>query len=220
MQAGELFAYFCAYKPGVEYEESMSSGRDVVVASLMEPVITRRSLDSSRWGISQSCLNPGKAMQFLNLLYTDSDLVNLLIYGIEGEHYVRLPDGTIGYPDGVDAGIVGYCNTVPWVLPNQLLSYVWHGNDPDVWKETEVFNKTARVSEVIGFTFDPGPVRQENDALNGIVRNYNYGLETGQLNPDVYLPKMLKEMEEAGVERVIAEAQRQYDLYLEGKSEP
>jgi putative aldouronate transport system substrate-binding protein len=219
MQAGELFAYNCAYKPGVDYEESMSSGRDVVVAPLMEPVITRRSLDSSRWGISQSCLNPGKAMQFLNLLYTDSDLVNLLIYGIEGEHYVRLPDGTIGYPDGMDAETAGYRNTVPWVLPNQLLSYVWHGNDPDVWKKTEVFNKTARVSKVIGFTFDPGPVQQENDALNGIVSNYSYGLETGQLDPDVYLTKMLKEMEEAGVERVIAEAQRQYDLFLKGENE-
>jgi putative aldouronate transport system substrate-binding protein len=158
-------------------------------------------------------------MQFLNLLYTDSDLVNLLIYGIEGEHYVRLPDGTIGYPDGMDAETAGYRNTVPWVLPNQLLSYVWHGNDPDVWKKTEVFNKTARVSKVIGFTFDPGPVQQENDALNGIVSNYSYGLETGQLDPDVYLTKMLKEMEEAGVERVIAEAQRQYDLFLKGENE-
>lgn len=218
MEAGELFAYLCAYKPGVEYEESVSSGRKVVVSQLMEPEITRRSLDSSRWGIYEGCLNPGKAMQFLNLLYTDQELVNLLIYGIEGEHYVRLPDGTIDYPDGTNAETVGYHNTVPWVLPNQLISYVWHGNDPDVWKETEEFNNTAKISEAIGFSFDPGAVAPENDALNGIVSRYSYGLETGQLDPDVYLPRMLQEMEEAGMERVVEEAQRQYDLYRKGGS--
>ena len=216
MKAGELFSYLCAYKPGIEYEETISAGREMVVAPLMEPVITQRSIDSSRWGISPRCSNPGKAMQFLDLLYTDGDLINLLVYGIEGEHYVRLPDGAIDYPDGLDAGTVGYHNTVPWVLPNQLLSYVWRGNNLNVWKDTERFNKTAKVSEAIGFTFDPGPFALENDVLNRIADRYTYGLETGQLDPDVYLTKMLKEMEEAGVDRVIAEAQRQYDRFLEG----
>lgn len=215
MKAGGLFSYLCAYKPGIEYEETISAGREMVVAPLMEPVITQRSFNSSRWGISTRCSNPGKAMQFLNLLYTDGDLINLLVYGIEGEHYVRLPDGAIDYPDGLDAETVGYHNTVPWVLPNQLPSHIWHGNDLDVWKDTQEFNKTAKVSEAIGFTFDPGAVASENDALNQIADRYTYGLETGQLDPDVYLPKMLKEMEEAGVERVIAEAQRQYDRFLE-----
>jgi putative aldouronate transport system substrate-binding protein len=220
MKAGELFSYLCAYKPGIEYEETISSGREMVVAPLMEPVITQRSINSSRWGISVKCLNPGKAMQFLNLMYTNSDLVNLLVYGIEGEHYVRLPDGTIDYPDGLNAGTVGYHNTVPWVLPNQLPTYIWHGNDQNVWKDTERFNKTAKVSDTIGFAFDPSAVAPENEALNQIANRYTYGLETGQLDPDVYLAKMLKEMQEAGVERVISEAQRQYDLYLEGKSKP
>ena len=220
MKAGELFSYLCAYKPGIEYEETISSGREMVVAPLMEPVITQRSINSSRWGISVKCLNPGKAMQFLNLMYTNGDLVNLLVYGIEGEHYVRLPDGAIDYPDGLSAETVGYHNTVPWVLPNQLPSYIWHGNDLNVWKDTERFNKTAKVSDAIGFTFDPSAVAPENDALNMIANRYTYGLETGQLDPDVYLAKMLKEMQEADAERVIAEAQRQYDLYLEGKSKP
>ena len=58
-----------------------------------------------------------KAMQLLDLLYTDADLINLLSYGIENIHYVIQPDGTISYPDGVTAENCGYQNTQAWILP-------------------------------------------------------------------------------------------------------
>lgn len=219
VKAGELFAYTCACKPGIEYETSVDSGCEMVVVPLMDPVITKRSLESTRWGISAQCKNSGKAMQFLNLLYTDGELINLLLYGIEGTHYVLCEDGTIDYPEGITAESVGYRNTLPWTLPNQLLSYVWKGNDPDVWVETDEFNRIAAVSEAIDFTFDPSDLQTENAALNAIVSRYAYGLETGQLDPAVYLGQMLSEMTAMGADSVVTEVQRQYDEYLERKDE-
>jgi len=35
------------------------------------------------------------------MIYTDSEIMNLLAYGIEEKHYME--DGTIGYSEGVDA---------------------------------------------------------------------------------------------------------------------
>lgn len=220
VKAGELLGYFCAFKPGIDFEESTSCGREMVTVPLIEPAVTRRSLDIAHWGISATCLNPGKAMQLLDLLYSDSELANLLVYGLEGIHYVITEDGTIDYPEGVDASNVGYANSLPWLMPNQLLTHVWRGNDPDLWQKTDQFNKAAKVAPTLDFRFDPTPVEDANNALNRIALQYAYGLETGQLDPEVYLPVMLSEMESAGAQRVVAEAQRQYAQFLEGRLRP
>ena len=44
-------------------------------------------------GIASSCKNPEAAMDFINLIYTDSDVANLINYGIEGIDYVKV-EGT------------------------------------------------------------------------------------------------------------------------------
>jgi len=84
VKAGKLFSYFCACKPGIEWEESVSSGQKMVIVPLLEQYITNSSVQISPWGITKECEHPEEAMKFLNLLYSDEKLVNLLIYGIEG----------------------------------------------------------------------------------------------------------------------------------------
>jgi len=54
--------------------------------------------------------------------------------------------------------------------------------------------------------------------LNEIVSKYSYGLETGQLDPEVYLPLMLEEMNRIGMDNVIYTVQEQYDRYLDSMS--
>ena len=121
VKAGLLFSYFSAYKPNIEYEESLNCGQEMVTIPLMEPMVTSFSLSlTARWGINSTCKNPQKAMQLLDLLYTDADLINLLSYGIENIHYVIQPDGTISYPDGVTAENCGYQNTQAWILPKSV----------------------------------------------------------------------------------------------------
>lgn len=216
VRAGELFSYFSAYKPGIEYEESLGCGMEMVSIPLMEPVITRASLSLQRWGISETCLNPGKAMMFLNLLYSDAELVNLLIYGVEGVHYAERADGTIGYPPGVTQRTAGYQNQQPWLFPNQLLSRVWMGNDPLVWEKTRAYNDSAAFHPLLDFAFDDSAVAAEHKALSAIAARYAYGLETGQLDVDLYLTLMLTEMKAAGADRVLQAAQAQFDDWRKG----
>lgn len=62
-------------------------------------------------------------------------------------------------------------------------------------------------------------IREQNETLNQIAQKYTYGLETGMLDPDIYLPRMLSEMENAGIEEVKEEIERQYEEWKEGKTE-
>ncbi len=219
VRAGELFSLITVYKPGIEQEVSNSCGMEMVTIPLMEPVVSNYSYSLRHWGISRSCVNPGKAMQFLNLLYSDSEVVNLLSYGLEGVHYVFRDDGTIGYPQGTTAQTVGFANSMPWLLPNQSISYVWERYDADLWEQLEAYNRSAQHSPLVGFIFDDTLVAAENAALMDIKNQYVYGLTSGQLDPDIYLPQMLAEMEATGLERVLAEAQRQYDQWRTAREE-
>ncbi len=216
VRSGELFSYFCAYKPGIEFEESVNSGTDMTVIQLMQPAITSRSLSLHNWGISVSCRNPGKAMQFLNLLYTDQETVDLLMHGIEGTHYVRNEDGSIGRPAGETADEIGYVNNVTWILPNQTVSSVCQGMDPDVWEQTAAFNRAARPADTLDFRFDDTGFSREASEIASIAARYTYGLETGQLDPDVYLPQMIREMDDAGFGEMLSAAQTQFDQWRMG----
>ena len=55
-------------------------------------------------------------MQLLNLMYTDSNVSNLIMYGLEGVHYRRTSAGsnTITYVDGAHAsGYAGPLRALP-----------------------------------------------------------------------------------------------------------
>ncbi|MDR0395832.1 MAG: ABC transporter substrate-binding protein [Oscillospiraceae bacterium] len=219
VKSGELFAYFCSYKPGIDSAASKSCGYEMVTASMIEPTITRQSLEAAWWSVSAECANPGKAAQLLNLMYTNEELVNLLVNGVENVHYVALDDGTIDYPPGMDAEEGGYGNTLGSLLPNQALSRVWRGDDPNLWDTMRARNASAPVSETLYFSFSAEPVLDEFNRVNHVVSEYAYGLETGQLDPEIYLPQMLAKMAQAGCEQVLAEAQRQFSAFFDRGNE-
>ncbi len=217
VESGTLFSYVCAYKPGIDYEASSNCKMPMVVAKIKDPVVTDSTLTMNCWGISADCPYPEKAMELLNLFYTNSDLMNLISYGIEGVHYQVQEDGTINWPEGMDKDTVGYYNDAAWIVPNQFLTHIWEGEDADLWEQLDAYNRSAVQSQTLGFVFDDSKVKAENDAVNAIADKYDYGLGTGQLDPDIYVDRMLKEMKEAGLELVYQEVCRQYDDWMGGQ---
>ena len=208
VRSGILFSYVCAYKPGIETEVSNHCGRSMVVKELTKPMITNASLERGCWGISKECAYPEKAMQLLNLLYTDRDLINLLANGIEGVHYKKCEDDTI-----VPAGREGFFNDASWILPNQYMTDVRYGDDARLWDMLDCYNRSAVEAPNLFFAFDDTAVKAENAAINKIASEYTYGLESGQLDPDIYLPEMLGKMQEAGETQVCLELSGQYQAW-------
>lgn len=60
------------------------------------------------WMVSSTTDVPEAAMKFLNLTFTDEDIINLIIYGIEERDYVIDEDGYVSYPEGQDSTTVPY----------------------------------------------------------------------------------------------------------------
>ncbi len=211
LASGKAFAALSPLKPGSAGQLSRITGYPLRSVALTRSVSTTGKVGNVIWAISARSPRPVTAMRFLDLLYTDAELVNLIDWGIEGKHYVRITQNVITVPEGAEGTEVGYQPNHGWLFGNQFLSYVFLGDEPNLWLKMEEFNRTAVKSPALGFTFDPTPVKATYVAVRNVMNDYRDGLETGTLDPAAVLPVFRRKLREAGIDAVIAEKQRQLD---------
>lgn len=211
------FSTFGKFKPGVMNQASAEAGTELVNAELY-PAVSTTSMVASAYCIPASCEKPEKAMQILELLYTDPEIANIFANGLEGEHWVYADEenNVIDYPEGKDANSTGY-TVFSWSVPNQLITAVREGDPVDLWTQLDEFNKSAHNSIAKGFTWDNVNVLNEVTACQNVVSKYANGLELGVLNPDETIPVFLEELKAAGIDTIIAEKQAQLDAWLAGE---
>lgn len=216
MGAGTAFGGFMNLKPYFNVQETTNYGTEIVVSEIIPAFSTTSNVSMATWAIASSTKYPEAAMKLLNMMYTDPTLENLMIYGIEGEHYVVLGDASngqkiIGYPEGVDATNTTYRPSGGWLWCNQFIGHVWTGNPADYWDVTREFNQTAIKSNAFGFTWDSNNVRNQVTACTNVMQKYHQALMCGAVDPDETLPKFIQELKDAGIDAIIADKQAQYD---------
>jgi ABC-type sugar transport system, periplasmic component len=214
VKSGKAAGWLSAMKPGFEAQESRNVGLEMAAARTTPPVAKTDTVTNVAIGVAATSQNPEKTLQFINLMYTDQEIINLIDWGIEGKHYVKVDgqDNMIKYPEGVTSDNVGYKN-YNWMHGNQFLSYVFEGDDPDVYKEMDEFNKSAAKSKALGFSFDGNALKNEIAACNAVLDQYRRVLESGTVDVDKTLPEFLKKLEDAGINKIIEEKQKQLDAW-------
>ncbi len=222
MTAGTAFGYFTNLKPGYAEENSSSLGYEIDVVEILPALACTNNVSRATWTISSGCDNPEAAMKVLNELYTNAELSNLYMYGIEGVHYKVLEEGgasngqdIITWADGVDATTSNYRKSGTWIQPNQFIGHVWEGSSADVWDQQREFNDTAQKSVAFGFTYDSLAVTNEVTACTNVVSKYHKALLCGALDPATTLDQFNEELYAAGLQNIIDEKQSQLDAWLE-----
>ncbi len=218
LKAGNSFGVIGSAYPGVVEQESMNCGYELAEVKLTDALSSTSRVNNSIIAIPTTSAHPEKAMEFINLLYTDAELLNMLYYGIEGEHYqvVDAQQGKVGYVDGQDMMSCKYVNKLK--IGNQLLTYI-DATSPDSLNENiEAYNASAKKSKALGFTYDSSSVANELAALDTVSAKYRRGLECGSLNPETELPKFIEELKNAGIDDVIAEKQAQLDAWVKANN--
>lgn len=215
MKSGKVMGGFMGFNPGNVSNCEKELGEELVQFTLTEPYSVTGHVSGVVWCMAGNSENPSKTMEFLNLAYTDPDISNLLINGIEGKHYeiVDADAGIIDYPAGVDASTTGYMR-LPWAWPNARISYTWVGEDVNQYEYLDEYNESAHQSIAKGFRFNPENVLNEIAACNNVATKYDLALQTGELNPETTLAIFQKELEDAGVKVIIEEKQKQLDEWL------
>lgn len=198
-------------KPGSEAEfKAMDGGYDVLLAPLTSPYYTGAA--SSMNAISRTSKNPERALMFLELVHTDKELYNLLVYGIEGKHYVR----TTGSFIRIDPE-AGYYTNTDWVFGDIRNEYLPEGSPADKLEQTVRINEEARLSFYNGFVFDGDSVKAELANVRAVNEEYYGSLATGSVDPEEYLPIYEEQLKKAGSDTIAAEKQRQLNEWLASK---
>ena len=151
--------------------------------------------------------HPKEALQLLNLMYQDAEIMNLLQYGIEGIDY-ELVDGAVQKKDGSTYDVMG------WVWPNQSISLTSVGIDKGIWEKNREFDASTSAGPAIGFKFNNLMVMNEITACNNVIAKYETALRWGQLEPTENLKKFNEELYAAGLQTIIDEKQKQLDTFL------
>ncbi|KGE18789.1 extracellular solute-binding protein [Paenibacillus wynnii] len=218
-KTGLVFAQQAQLKPGGDAEYSIGMAKPFVQSAQTEPRTSPGDLNNSMLAISKTSKDPERAMMFLNLLHTDKEIVNLIDYGIEGKHYVKVPgkETVIKYPDGVEASQNGYAPANAWQIGNQFLTNTFEQEDPQKWEKFKDFNHSSTPSVLVGFVYNAEPVKNEEAAIAAIWKKYVDALGAGIVDSTDYLDKMNKELKKAGMDKVLQEKQRQIDEFLATK---
>lgn len=217
-QAGKLFSFTSHQTPGTEIAIKNLMGYDYCLINFnggLPRISSTEVLMATTWGVPYYAKNAEKSIQLLNLMYTDANIANLLGSGIEGMHYEVTADGFATFANGLTSTTTGYYyNSQLSVIGNQFLTYPWKGNDIDIWEQYKNYNDSAIVSVARGFSFDNSPVKTEYVTVKSIINEYQSSLDFGLVNPEEILPQFLSKLKDAGIDKVIAEKQKQLDEWL------
>lgn len=199
-------------KPGGEAEWKAAKGWDIVDVPVSQSVLLTSSIISTMHAIPNTSANPERAMMLMELLNSDKDIYNTIVFGIEDKHYKKVGDNKIELiaDSKYNAG-------VPWEIASTFNAYLLPGQPDTVWEDTKKINENAVASPIIGFAFDATPVASEIAQCNSVKDEMLPALELGAVDPDEILPKFLDKLEKAGASKIIAEMQKQIDTWKSGK---
>jgi len=204
-------------KPGGDVDFKSRWGFDVYSKSLTTPFKTTAAIAASQNSICAQSENPERAAMFLNLLSTDPQLYNLLAYGIEGKHWVWEDEDLRLIAAGPDKD--GYNPSSNWMFGNTSIAYY---SDPvaaadKTAEQIDKLNRESAASAALGFTFDPEPVKTEMAQVSAVVKELGYPLINGMTDPATKLPEFIAKLQEAGMDKIVTEAQQQIDAWAQNK---
>lgn len=218
MSSGNYFGYIAAYSyPEADTAASLQAqcgGFELGAKMIGDAYLGTGDINAVSWMIASTTDVPEAALKFLNLTYTDKDIVNLLIYGIEGRDYIMNDDGTVSYPEGEDSTTVPYtaqlsCGT----LGNFFIMYPTAGTDPASLEWEQKQNEEAKTSPAMGFTFDSSKLNTQYTAVKNAISQYLPGLLCGSVDPNTELAKFDQALQDAGYQDILNAKQEQLDAW-------
>lgn len=224
LKAGRCLSYIIGYggcDPQItDADTDNTHGRSVMMIPVDQNLNKPTGLD---WCVSFGCENPEAAVKALTYFYTDPIVMNTLLFGLEGRDWVNTGfnddplDPIIQRPEGLDAFSVPYnAQFTCGIMGNEFIDWVVadeKGEYEDRRQAHLEFMQSAPNSPIFGFTFNVVNVKNQIAAISNIESQYLGGLLTGELNPEETIPKFVSELEAAGLNDVIVEAQSQLDAW-------
>lgn len=196
-----------------------TSGQTIKRVYVGNKVNSTGSTCGAMFAFSKTAKDINRALAFFDEYATNPEIYNLVGFGIEGKHYQIIDTNTtpkrVDFLSGQDENSVGYIHSGGvWSMGGNWFDSFLGKNDPadrnDVISKA---NDAATTSKLIGFSFDPEPVKAELAACTTIYTEMVIPLNCGAVDPAVYAPKLAAKLKASGVDKIIAEKQKQINQW-------
>lgn len=187
-----------------------AAGKDIVSRPLTKPLKTTSQAQMANFVVSSVSKNKEKAVEVLSLLNSDPELLNGLVYGVEGKAWEKIGDKKIKLLDGYQPKM----HMGAWNTGNNKILYTQESVTDDMIAKRDQSIKDAKESPILGFTVDTKVIKTELSNISNVMNRYKASINTGTVDPDEALPKLLADLKGAGWDKVQKEVQKQLDDFV------
>lgn len=179
-------------------------GVEAEAVKFMDSIVSNTTVRGSLNAISSGSKYPEKCLEFLQLMNTDSYVRDAFYYGLEGENFNYTADKKVEKLNS-DWTMAGYTQGTFFNV-SQLSDA-----DFNQWDEVKELNANATGSVLLGFNLDTTNIENELVNCREAYNKYKSLLFTGAQDPEKVVADLNAELENAGFDKIMKEAQAQID---------
>lgn len=213
----DVFAQFHVATPTMKANRAAGTVHETMDIEILPGTVSTAAIVQFTWALPTSCDEEVAAVKFMNMLYTNKEIYNLICFGVEGVHYNLDANGQMVLPEGMDSTSSPYYPNCYNFVGNTILGNTWAGSDPELPQKEEASIKASIASPLLGFSFDTSAVADQFARI-GTIAHDEYGpfVFTGAAT-DAQYEEFIDKLYENGLQDIIDEAQRQIDAWLANK---
>ena len=213
IKAGVTFSTLSAAELGGEELSEAICGFDLTYVKVADSVCGTDATYKFGFGVPVCATDPEAAVKFLNLLYTNSDIENMLAWGLEGRDWVE-KDGEATYPEGVDSDSCLF-HMGDYLNGNQFITLPWEGSGADFRDVQKAYQDELVYSPYMGFAAETDEVSEAATACFSIIEQYRKQLASGSSGDwEKNLNEMNEKLAANGIDSIVETYQTQLDSWV------
>ena len=183
---------------------------EAVVSQFCPTLLMNNTVQGSINSVSVNSKHPDKAIALLQLINTDTKLRDMFYFGEEEVNfkYVDVNGSKRVEKINNDWTMAGYTQATFFNV--SLLA----SDTVDQWAEVKKLNDKAAPSVMLGFQLDTSSFETELANCRQVYESNKAELLTGARDTDAALKDMTKQLKAAGIDKIIAECQKQVNAFL------
>ena len=201
IKQGVSFSDMDGSEYGVEAVKSANCGHPLICFMYGPGWIMTSTLHSWGIGVPVTAEEPEMGCRFINALYTDDYLMNLLTRGEEGVDF-NVVNGEVVYKEE------SHYYEADFLIGNNTLLYPLEGQGADYFDQIKKINDEAHISEYLGFVLNTADMTDMIANISAVYDQYSGDLYCGNYTPELFAEYKGK-LETAGVHDYLDEIQRQ-----------
>ncbi|KAF1303187.1 MULTISPECIES: ABC transporter substrate-binding protein [Enterococcus] len=187
-----------------------AGGKELVSRPLTDQLKSTSQAQMANYVVGNTSKNKEKAVELLGLLNSNPELLNGLVYGVEGEQWEKVGDNHVKFLEGYTQNT----HLGAWNTGDSTILYTPETVTDEMITERDENIENAVESPILGFNFKQDKVKTEITNIANVMNRYASSLSTGTVDPEENLPKLNADLKTAGWEKVQKEMQSQLDEFV------